>query len=368
MTYFARFILCLAIAATTASCSPPRGAALTSQILNGADDADSEFAVVAVSKTNIAQVAKWPGRAAPGSNWLENKRGPASGLLRSGDVVNISIWDSEENSLLVPLGQKTINLNGTVISSTGTVFVPYVGEIVISGQSVDEARRTIENRIATVAPAAQVVLTASSGLQNSVDLVSGMIKPGTYPLASRNQTVMSMLAVGGGIASGMRNPIVRLIRDGKTYEVSSRKLLENGALDTVVRGGDKILVEQDNRFFTSLGATGTERLNYFEKDTITALEAVSISGGLVDSRADPKGVLILREYAPSHLRSDGSGPSKTKVVFSFDLTATDSLFAARSFPVMPGDTVLVSESPVPGLQSILSIFGQTAGVSNALTR
>lgn len=345
----------------------PRGAAVSSQILRNAENENADFAVVPVDKANIDQVMRWPGQAAPGASWIGNKRGPASAVLRPGDSVNIQIWDNTDNSLLVPQGQKTNDLNGVMITATGDVFIPYVGSVVVSGQTVEQARETIESRLRSVAPSAQVTLTSASGVQNSVDLVSGMAKPGTYPLASRNQTILSMLALGGGISSGMRNPMVRLIRDGATYEISARRLLEDGSLDTVLRGGDKILVGQDERFFTSLGAAGSEKLIYFDKDTITALEAVSIAGGLLDSRADPKGVLILRDYDPADVRPDGSGPPKSKVVFTFDLTMAESLFAARSFLVHPKDTVLVSEASLPAAQSILGILGSGVGLSNALS-
>ncbi len=360
-------LLCAALAISTASCNVPRGAAVSSQILRNAEDVDADFAVVPVDKSNIDRVKQWPGHAAPGARWIGNKRGPASAVLRAGDSVNIQIWDNTENSLLVREGQKTNDLAGLVIGSAGDVFIPYVGSVVVNGQTVEQARRTIEERVHSVAPSAQVTLTAASGIQSSVDLVSGMAKPGSYPLVSRNQTILSMLAMGGGIRSGMRNPIVRLIRDGSTYEISARRLLEDGSLDTVLRGGDKVLVSEDERFFTSLGATGSEKLIYFDKDTITALEAVSIAGGLLDQRADPKGVLILRDYDAKSVRQDGSGPSKTKVVFTFDLTSAESLFAARSFLVHPKDTVLVSESSLPAAQSLLGILGSGVGLTNALT-
>ena len=360
-------MLCCAMALSTSACSAPRGAAMSSEILRGADEEGSDVAVVPVDKATAGKIAHWPGQSSPGTGWISNKRGPSSATLKTGDLVTVTIWDSAENSLIVPAGQKQTALTGLVVSATGTVFIPYVGDVVVSGQTVDGARRTIEDKVLSVAPSAQVVLTSSSGVQNSVDLVSGMANPGTYPLVSRNQTILSMLASGGGIGAGMRNPIVRLIRDGKTYEISASKLMENGALDTVLRGGDKILVEQDDRYFTALGASGTERLIYFEKNKISALEAMSISGGLVDGRADPKGVLILRDYAPSAVRSDMTGPPKPKVVFSFDLTKAEALFAAREFSVLPGDTVLVSESPLPLAQSILSLFGSTVGIRNALT-
>jgi polysaccharide biosynthesis/export protein len=340
---------------------------MSQEILRGADKEDSDVGVVAVDKVTALQIAGWPDRASPGTGWISNKRGPASGTLKTGDILNVSIWDSADNSLLVPAGSKQISLPGLVVSATGAIFLPYVGDVVIGGETLDAARSTIENKVRDVAPSAQILVTSSSGVQNSVDLVSGMVKPGTYPLVSRNQTILSMLATGGGIGSGMRNPIVRLIRDGSTYEISARKLLENGSLDTVLRGGDKILVEQDDRYFTALGASGTERLIYFEKDQITALEAMSIAGGLLDGRADPKGVLILRNYAPKAVRSDMTGPPKSKVVFTFDLTKAEALFAAREFNVFPGDTVLVSESSLPATQSILSIFGSSIGIGNAIS-
>ncbi len=355
--------LCSVLALPTMGCNAPRGAAVTSEILGGAADPAATFAVVSVSKTNLHQIADWPGLPAPGYRWLKGGRGAAGTVLRGGDTVDLTIWDSSENSLLVPPGAKQVAMPGLTVSPKGTIFIPYVGEVVVSGASVDRAREEVQARVAEVSPAAQVVLSAQAGSQNAVDLVSGMQRPGTYPMPDRDLSVLSMLAQGGGIAPGLRNPIIRLIRDGQTYQISASRLLENGSLDAAMRGGDKLLVEEDDRYFTALGATGSEKLIYFEKDRITALEAMSIVGGLSDTRADPKGVLILRNYAASAVRPDGKGPPKTDVVFTFDLTQGDALFAARAFSVMPGDTVLVTESPLPAAQSVLVSLATLLGLS-----
>ena len=87
---------------------------------------------------------------------------------------------------------------------------------------------------------------------------------------------------------------VRLMRDGKTYEIRANRLFEDAAMNTTLRGRDRIVIEEDRRYFTALGATGSERLIQFDKDAITALEAISMIGGLNDGRADPKGVLVRR--------------------------------------------------------------------------
>jgi len=99
----------------------------------------------------------------------------------------------------------------------------------------------------------------------------------------------------------------------------------------------------------------------FEEETITAMEAVSSMGGLSAARADPKGLLVLREYDRRHLNPDKPGPDMPQVIFSLDLTNADGLFAARQFQINPGDTLLATESPVTRVQTILGLFGTIVG-------
>lgn len=349
-----------------AGCTLPRGAALQSEIVRNASDKDSAFTVVPVSRDTLSAVLSWPRTGGGGlAGWIGAGRGSDGGLIRAGDTVNITIWDNEDNSLLVPPGTKRIELAETLVSASGGIFVPYVGEVRISGQTPDQARRTIESKVVAVAPSAQVVLDRGAGKQSAVDLVTGVARPGTYPMDGRQQSILSVLAEGGGIQSGLRNPIVRLIRDGKTYEIAADRLLADGAQNTSMRGGDKVMVVSDERYYIALGATGTERLIHFEKDTLTALEAISIAGGITDARANPKGVLVLRDYPQSAVRSDGAGPDKAQVVFTIDLTTADGLFAARKFQIFPKDTVMATESPVVAVQSIAGLLGSAIGLRNA---
>ncbi|OZO45812.1 polysaccharide biosynthesis protein, partial [Pseudomonas fluorescens] len=67
------------------------------------------------------------------------------------------------------------------------------------------------------------------------------------------------------------------------------------------------------------------------------------------------------------LRYDGTGPSRQQVVFTFDLTSADGLFAARQFPVHPRDTVFATEAVVTSARTVLSLIGSVVGVSNAVT-
>ncbi|MGH1457467.1 MAG: polysaccharide biosynthesis/export family protein [Paracoccaceae bacterium] len=366
-----RALLTAAFVATTAlsGCDLPRGAAISSEVLREQNAENPSFEVIPVSRANVAQLAQWPatGRG-PVTRWIDATRGPSSPLIRTGDSLDITLWDSEENSLLTPPQQQTVQMPRVTVSSNGTVFLPYAGEVVIRGLTPERAREALQSAMEQISPSAQVQVSHTAGRQNAADLVSGVRNPGSFPLADRNTTILSLIAQGGGISADLANPVVRLIREGKTYQISAEKLFADASRNTLLRGGDKVLVEADRRRFTALGATGTEQLVAFAQDSLTAIEALSLIGGLQDSRANPKGVLVLREYPSKALRTDGSGPLMEDVVFSFDLTRADGLFAARNFHINPDDTVLATESPVTSARTILGLLGTTLGVANTLSQ
>ncbi|PIE14192.1 MAG: polysaccharide biosynthesis protein [Rhodobacterales bacterium] len=362
----ARVLLTLATVFLVAACSLPRGAAIVSEVIKENDSETPQFQVVEVHKDTVAQIAKWPATGWHGHyHWLSAKGGSNGATIRPGDKVTLVIWDNQDNSLLTGVNEKVVTMSGLIVSPGGTIFVPYLEDVRVSGMSPNQARKKIQKKMEPIIPSAQVQLSHEPGQGNSVDLVSGVQKPGSYPLANRNTTILSVIAQGGGIATTLRNPLVRLIRGGKTYEVRADALFSTASKNVLMRGNDKVLVEEDSRYFTALGATGKEELVYFEKEQITALEAMSIIGGLSDARANPKGVLILRDYPAKALRSDGAGPNMQQVVFTFDLTTADGLFAARNFSINPKDTVLATESPVNAARTIFGLLGSLVGIANS---
>lgn len=217
-----------------------------------------------------------------------------------------------------------------------------------------------------IVPSAQVQLAVVQGRNNSVDLVGGVGSPGRYPLESRNTRILSVLALGGGVDASLRNPAVRLQRGSQIYETRLDSLLSQASQNVRVRGGDQIFVVEDDRSFNVLGAAGRQQLFYFEKDELSVMEAMSIAGGLKTSRADPKGVLILREYHARDLKPGPYGPDMRQVVFSVDLTSADGLFAARQFMIHPNDTLLATESPITRVQTIIGLFGTLVGFASTV--
>jgi polysaccharide export outer membrane protein len=348
-------------------CTLPRGAAMQSEVLKAQSEADVPFQVVEVTRFRVNELARWPATGWSGTyRWPQAGRGPDSALIRSGDRLGLAIWDSQENSLLATSGSTHTQVPEVTVSPEGTIFVPYVGDVLVSGITPDAARARLQTALKDIAPSAQVQLSVVQGRNNSVDLAAGVGAPGRYPIESRNTRILSILSEAGGVSSSLNHPLVVLQRDGQRYEVRVEDLMRDPMLNILVRGGDQILVVEDDRSFNVLGASGQQKIIAFTKESMTAMEALSEMGGLSAARADPKGILVLRDYPLSALNAR-PGPALPQVVFALDLTDADGLFAARAFPINPGDTILATESPVTRVQTIMALLGSVVGFGTSLS-
>lgn len=361
-----RRLVALGSAFVLAACNLPRGAANGSAVLSSAArDETTDYAVYAVNANFVDRVVHWPatGRQ-PRGNWLSGGGGRASTTIRPGDVLNLTVWDNTETSLLAPTGAKQVPLNQITVAPDGKIFVPYLDRVQVAGKTPEAARMEIQDRLTLIAPSAQVQLAATAGRNNSVDLIGAVSQAGTFPLTDGAMTVLNLIALGGGVSESLAQPIVRLARDGVMYVTTVDRLYQNPGLDTVLQGGDRVIVEADDRSFIAIGAAGKEQIMPFPNDAPTALEAVAAIGGVNDSRGDPKAILVLRQYPRSAVADGLTGPEAERTIFVIDLTSADGLFSARKFGINPDDVIYVSESPITAYNTISNLIGSVFGLAN----
>ncbi len=367
------FLPVLGAALLLAGCeNMPRGSGLQSEVLQSrsavgksavSDALPENFAVEPITRDSLGRYASWPARPQSRSYTWPSRQGGDAGQINPGDVLNISIWVSEDNSLLTAPGQRVAEMPDMVVSPSGQVFLPYIGQIKVAGQSYEKARAAIEAAYVSVTPSAQVQLRSVQGRASSVSVVDGVAKPGAYPLSDSGVTVLDMLALSGGVQASVENPQLRLQRGNTTYGISLDRVMKDTALNVGLRGGDRLFVETDERYFLSLGAAGSRAQHHFPQDRVTALDALSIIGGLADARANAKGILVLRAYEPGVVRADGSGPRHARTIFTLDLTSADGLFSAGEFQIQPGDLIYVTESPLLGSRNVLQLIGSIFGLA-----
>ena len=349
-------IACLALA----GCGLPRGAGFTSEILaasntNTAADGEEpvyDFAVYDVDRATLPILAAWPATGQAALPWITAREQPATLMISAGDQVQLTIWDAEESSIFGPGGVTA--LQPTQVNSAGRIFVPFIGELGVSGMSPTTARQRIEEELVRTVPSAQVQLVVEPGRANTANLASGVTAPGLFPLPDRNFKLLELFSLAGGPSPDLVSPQVRLVRDGKTYGIPFSRLLEEPRLNTTVRGGDRVYVVADDSKFITLGATGSQSIFAFPEPEFSALEALALIGGVNAGTANPESVLVMREYDSSAVRDGISGPPKERVVFAIDLTTADGVFSAGRFLLEDGDLIYGTES---ALGPALTVFG-----------
>lgn len=346
----------------------PRGAGLQSEVLAAQDTVDAqgrpEFAVETVTRDNLAIFARWPNVNTEHLHWIERVDQPNNRIIAADDMLTVTIWSTEENGLLLSPGQRSVVLPDLRVSSSGRVFLPYIGEQRVAGMSPERARAKIEEAYLTVSSSVQVLVSVSEGRARTASIIGGVASPGAFPLTDNDVTILDLLSQAGGISPGLNNPQVRMQRNGRLFGISADRLLNSPGLNTTLQGGDRVFVESDSRTFLSLGAAGSEAVHDFPKDHVTALEALSLIGGVSDARADAQGILILRRYPARTVTQDRSGPDHPRTVFTLDLTTADGLFSANQFHIQPGDLVYASESPLLIANSIFGVLGSVLRLSN----
>jgi polysaccharide export outer membrane protein len=181
-----------------------------------------------------------------------------------------------------------------------------------------------------------------------------------------------MRGASGGLTIVPEIAQVTVFRGRVQGKVWFQDLYNNPDFDIALRNGDRILVEEDTRAFTALGATGAQSRVTFTAQSLSAIAAIAQVGGLSTSLADPTGVFVFRnetgEIANLVLgRDDLVGAQR--MVYVLDLTAPNGVFMARDLVIRDGDTVYVTEAPfVQWSKTVNAVLGTltTANTISAL--
>ena len=176
------------------------------------EDPIYDFAVFEINREVLQTISNWPQDSAHNFRWINRQVQPASSIIAPGDVLDVAIWDAEENSLLTSLGQRAARLQAITVDSDGRIFIPFVGNLKVSGMSPQTARAEIETQLTATIPSAQVQISVVPGRANTANLVGGVSAPGVYPLPDHDYTLLSLLAQGGGVRSNIKSAQVRLMR------------------------------------------------------------------------------------------------------------------------------------------------------------
>lgn len=349
-----------------ASCGLPRSGPNKSEIYSGSvlEQGDAFVLVVDDRVNRIAAVTPALGFSAG----FTDAGVVGSDTIRAGDTLGLTIWENVDDGLLVPQGQNATVLEEVQVDGSGFIFVPYAGRVKAEGNTPEAIRRIITDKLTDQTPDPQVQVRRLAGDGATVAIVGAVGAQGVYPIERPTRTLAGMLAAAGGVAVQPDIARVTVVRGNHTGSIWFEDLYGHPGHDIALRGGDRIIVEQDTRSFTALGATGAQDRVQFESQAISAIEAIAQVGGLQSTLADPTGVFVFRnepeEVAQQLMgRTDITGTQR--VIYVLDLTRPNGMFMARDFAIRDQDTVYVTEAPYTQFnKAIAAATGSLSAATN----
>ena len=354
---WAKPVALLAAFALLASCGLPRVGPNKREIFAGSVQKEGDAFVVSVNDRVTRATAVVP--ALGFSRAFRNAGRLTSDTIRPGDILGLTVWENVDDGLLASEGTNATVLDEVQVDSAGFIFVPYAGRLRAAGNTPEQLREMITDRLQDQTPDPQVQVRRVAGDGATVSMVGAVGAPGVYPIERPTRTLTAMLAQAGGVAIAPEVAQIVINRGQHQGKIWFQDLYDHPELDIALRGGDRILIEEDTRAFTALGATTSQARVPFQTQELSALEAIAQVGGLISTSSDPTGVFVFRnepaEIAGQVLgRDDLQGAQR--MVYVLNLTEPNGMFMARDFAIRDDDTIYVTEAPYAQWTKTISLI------------
>jgi len=198
-------------------------------------------------------------------------------VIGAADVIDITVFGEEDAS----------RANATV-DSDGTVDMPYIGRVKVSGQTARAVEEDVRARLIKgkylVNPSVSVNIRTYRS--KTVDVQGYVRSPGQYHLQG-NVSLMTMLSQAGSMTLDAGSYVIISRRNGQgaTEQIKvARRDIESGrAQDIILKDGDTVLVPKAETFFI----TGYVRSpnSYTWEDGLTVERALTLAGGVTERGA-----------------------------------------------------------------------------------
>lgn len=348
---------------------PSRGAILQS----AGSQAIQGMQVVPVTN----QIAQLASTTEPTQNFAEalGDATPVGTVVGIGDAVEISIWEAPPAVLFAsgvidtrigstPQGSRPGSLPETIVGPSGTITVPFAGQIPAAGRSLRQIEQSIVAHLRGKANQPQAIVRLARNATANVSVVGEVAEAGRVPLSPKGERLLDVIAQAGGTRQAVDRMTVQVTRGERVVTMPLQAVLSDPRQNIILQRDDVVTALYQPNSFTVLGAAGKNEEVRFEGVGLTLAQALGRIGGLQDMRADPKGVFVFRWEPADRLRQFGlpestSANGLVPVVYQADLRAPPTYFAAQNFRMKNGDVLFISNSPAADFQRFVNILASS---------
>ena len=294
----------------------------------------------------------------------------------AGDVLKVSLWEAPPATLFgsTALDPRTglvvtsaVSFPDQMVMDDGQITIPFAGLIQVAGKTTRTIEAEIERRLTGKANQPQVLVQISTNRSANVTVVGEVKQSMHLELTPKRERLLDALAGAGGVTQPVTKMSVQISRATTTGAMPLDTIIRNPKQNITLHPGDVVTALYQPKSFTVFGATGQNNEIPFEANGITLAQALARSGGLVDNRADARGIFVFRfEQQVQAATSVAPGgitlltpalQSGVPTVYVVNLRDPASFFVSQNFPMEDKDIIYVANAPAAELQKFLQMLG-----------
>ena len=312
---------------------------------------------------------------------------PSALVIGIGDTLDVAIWEAppavlfgvtvtDLNMTSAPQTAHSAGIPQQTVSDTGTISIPFVGQLKAVGRTPQELEREIVARLRGRAHDPQAVVRLVKNEAHTVTVLGEVAQSRRVSLTARGETLLDALASAGGAREEIDKITVQLARGTNVASMPLSRVVKDPEQNILLQPGDVVTVLHQPFSFVALGAIGKSAEIPFEGDGLSLAEGLGRIGGLDDNSADIRGVFIFRledrEALGTILPDDAqtTEDGRIPVIYRLDLSEPASLFAMQDFSIRDKDVLYVSTAPGADLRRLISTLSgvafSTIAIGNAL--
>jgi len=216
--------------------------------------------------------------------------------IGAGDELVVIIWGRPDLGSQVPAGQNG-ELHSSIVTDEGAIFMPFLGRVMVSGKTLEEARAIIAARYAEIIESPQVEVRIRSCESQAVFIGGAVHKEGNQYLCTTRLTVGDVLTQAGGLTGDADLTRGLLTRGLQTYHLDYRRTErgESRAMEIPLQEGDVLYFpDADERFVYVFGEVHRQGLYPIPNKGLTLLEALARAHGLDTVTASHGSIYLIR--------------------------------------------------------------------------
>lgn len=280
-----------------------------------------------------------------------------------GDVLDFSIWETPPAALfstVTTVGTQSVmnQIPTQMINERGSITFPFIGEIYVSGLNLQQIQNKIRSKLKDISNNPQVLVRLARNSTQNVTVMGEVKVNKKISLTPGKERLLDVLADAEGVKIETNKSLIQITRGNEVHSLPLDIIIRDPRQNIYLQSGDVITALYQANSFIALGATGKSDEINFEATGINLAQALGRAGGLIDLRADPKGVFIFRfedklKFKPLN-KANSFIKGKIPVIYYLNLRKPENFFAAQYFPMKNHDILYVSNASMVEVIKLLS--------------